>query len=235
MSSRFKMKDLGVLHWFLGTQFKCSDGVIGMNQTRYIQKLLSRFRMTNCKPKATPSVLGLDKVTEAISPELEDPNLYRQIVGSLIYVMTGTTPDLCYIVTNLSQHMSKPKVADLNVAKHVLGYLKGTSEQGLKFRKSENPLSLIGFSDSDWGASISDRRSISGYSFQLSECGPLVSWKSRKQQTVALSTCEAEYIALAETVREGKFLRQLCLDLKVLQESNSVLVNVGNQGAIQLA
>jgi hypothetical protein len=131
--------------------------------------------------------------------------------------------------------MSKPKVADLNVAKHVLRYLKGTSEQGLKFRKSENPLSLIGFSDSDWGASISDRRSISGYSFQLSECGPLVSWKSRKQQTVALSTCEAEYIALAEAVREGKFLRQLCLDLKVLQVSNSILVNVDNQGAIQLA
>ena len=149
--------------------------------------------------------------------------------------MTGTRPDLCYIVTKLSQHMSKPKVADLNVAKHVLRYLKGTSEQGLKFRKSENPLSLIGFSDSDWGASISDRRSISGYSFQLSECGPLVSWKSRKQQTVALSTCEAEYIALAEAVREGKFLRQLCLDLKVLQVSNSVLVNVDNQGAIQLA
>jgi kynurenine formamidase len=63
----------------------------------------------------------------------------------------------------------------------------------------------------------------------------LVSWKSRKQQTVALSTCEAEYIALAEAVREGKFLRQLCLDLKVLQVSNSILVNVDNQGAIQLA
>jgi hypothetical protein len=71
-----------------------------MNQTRYIQKLLSRFRTANCKPKATPSVLGLDKVTETISPELEDPNLYKQIVGSLIYVMTGTRPDLCYIVTN---------------------------------------------------------------------------------------------------------------------------------------
>ena len=94
---------------------------------------------------------------------------------------------------------------------------------------------MIGFSDSDWGGSVSDRKSISGYGFQLSESGPLVSWKSKKQQTVALSTCEAEYIALAETVQEGKILKQLCVDLGILQVSNSILINVDNQGAIKLA
>ena len=156
-------------------------------------------------------------------------------MGSLIYVMTGTRPDLCYIVTRLAQHMSKPTQANLNAAKYALGYLKGTSEQGLRFRKSESPLTLIGYSDSDWGGSTSDRKSISGYSFKLSECGPLVSWKSRKQQTVTLSTCEAECIALAETVQEGKFLRQLCIDLRILQVSNSVSIHADNQGAIKLA
>ena len=84
LSTRFKMKDLGVLHWFLGTEFKHSEGAIKMNQTRYISKLLDKFGMTNCKPKGTPAVLGLDRELEAESPELEDPNLYRQIARSLI-------------------------------------------------------------------------------------------------------------------------------------------------------
>ena len=113
--------------------------------------------------------------------------------------------------------------------------LKGTLDRSLKFRKSECPLELIGFSDSDWGANISDRKSISGYSFQLSEHGPLVSWQSKKQQTVALSTCKAEYIALAGAVQEGKYLRQLCIDFKILKTDSSVSLNVDNQGAIKLA
>ncbi len=101
-------------------------------------------------------------------------------MGSLIYVMTGTRPDLCYIVTKLSQKMSKPTIANLDMAKHVLRYLRGTSEQGLTYRKSNQPLKLNGFSDSDWGASVADRRSITGYNFQLTSTGPLISWKSRK-------------------------------------------------------
>ena len=82
---------------------------------------------------------------------------------------------------------------------------------------------------------MSDRKSISGYGFQLCKTGPLVSWKSKKQQTVALSTCEAEYTALAETVQEGKFLKQLCVDLGIIAVSKSILVNADNQGAIKLA
>ena len=94
-------------------------------------------------------------------------------------------------------------------------------------------MKLTGFCDSDWGASVKDRRSITGYNFQLIENGPLISWKSRKQQTVALSTCEAEYIALANAVQEAKFLKQLCNDMNIMVEN--VLMNVDNQGAINLA
>lgn len=235
LSDKFKMKDLGILHWFLGTEFVCSDGMIEMKQSRYIEKILEKFGMDSCKPKATPAIVGLDKFIDMESPALEDPNLYRQIVGSLIYTMTGTRPDLCHIVTRLSQYMSKPTVATLNAAKHVLRYLKKTSSFSLKFKRVDHPLELIGFSDSDWGGSVSDRKSISGYGFQLCKTGPLVSWKSKKQQTVALSTCEAEYTALAETVQEGKFLKQLCVDLGIIAVSKSILVNADNQGAIKLA
>ena len=159
--------------------------------------------MSDCKPKAIPCVLGTEKVSNVKSPKLSDPKIYSGIVGSLIYVMTGTRPDLCYIVTKLSQKMPEPTEADLIMAKHVLRYLKCTRDLGLTFTKSLSPLTLLkGFCDSDWGASIEDRRSVTGYNFQLSKEGPLISWKSRKQPTVALSTCEAEYIALANAVQE---------------------------------
>ena len=136
-------------------------------------------------------------------------------------------------VTKLSQKMAHPTNADLSMAKHVLRYLKGSRENCLTFGKSESPLNLTGFCDSDWGASVEDRRSITGYNFQLSENGPLISWKSRKQQTVALSTCEAEYISLANAVQEAKFLKQLCQDMNIVIKD--VVINVDNQGAINLA
>ena len=112
------------------------------------------MQTVHCKPKATTAIVGLDKFIDMESPALEDTNLYRQIVGSLIYTMTGTRPDLCHIVTRLSQYMSKPTVATLSAAKHVLRYLKGTSSFSLKFKRVDHPLELIGFSDSDWGGSV---------------------------------------------------------------------------------
>ena len=236
LGNRFKMSDLGELKWFLGAEYKRSKNSIKTNQTRYIQKILSRFKMSDCKPKPTPCVLGIEKVSNIKSPKLSDPRIYREIVGSLIYVMTGTRPDLCYIVTKLSQKMFKPTVADLGTAKHVLRCLKGTQDLGLTFTKSLSPLTLLkGFCDSDWGASIADRRSLTGYNFQLSQHGPLISWKSRKQPTVALSTCEAEYIALANAVQEAKFLMQLCLDMKVGIKEGKSLIMIDNQGAMNLA
>ena len=232
LSNKFKMKDLGPLAWFLGTEFKCSEESIEINQTQYIDKILKKFEMSDCKPKSVPCAPGIEKESEA-SRTLSDPRLYREIVGSLIYVMTGTRPELCYVVTKLSQKMSCPTESDLSMAKHVLRYLKGTRAKGLTFCKSRSALKLVGFCDADWGASVKDRRSITGYNFQLSVNGPLISWKSRKQPTVALSTCEAEYISLANAVQEAKFLKQLCSDMNVVIDN--VLIKVDNQGAINLA
>ena len=234
LSRKFKMKDLGNLSWFLGTSFECNEGSVIMSQKQYVEKILSKFNMADCKPKPIPCVSGAEKESENVdSPLLDDPKLYRAIVGSLIYVMTGTRPDICYAVTKLSQNMAKPTQSDLSMAKNVLRYLKGSIERGLTFQRSELPLKLTGFCDSDWGASVKDRRSITGYSFQLSNNGPIISWKSKKQQTVALSTCEAEYISLENAVQEAKFLKQLCNDMDILIKN--VLINVDNQGTVNLA
>ena len=87
LNEKFKMKDLGVLSWFLGTEFNCSEGVITMSQKQHIGKLLKKFGMTECKPKVTPMVSGQEKFPDTESPELTDPTLYRAIVGSLIYII----------------------------------------------------------------------------------------------------------------------------------------------------
>ena len=231
LCNKFKMKDLKRLSWFLGIEFSFEKDCITMNQTKYLEKMLDRFGMSDCKPKATPCDLSVNKMIDD-SDELSDARLYREIIGSLIYVMTGTRPDLCYVVSKLSQYMAKPSKAHLNLAKHCLRYLKGTLNYSLRFSRSDK-LKLIGFCDADWGAS-EDRFSISGYSFQLSSKGPLISWKSRKQRTVALSSCEAEYVALTDGLQEAKFLRQLFADMTGFDKT-CVTVFADNQGAIALS
>lgn len=141
--------------------------------------------------------------------EITDPKEYREIVGSLIYAMTCTRPDISWIMSKLSQTLANPKMENLVAAKHVLRYLKGTNDYELRFKKNYVMLCLLGFSNSDWASSVEDRSRTTGYCFSLTKEGPIVSWKSKKQPTVALSTCEAEYIGLATTTQESIHLTQL--------------------------
>ena len=104
------------------------------------------------------------------------------MVGSLIYGMTCTRPDLSYVVSKLSQNVSKPTNADVVMLKHVFRYILGTIDHKLNFKKTRNGLLLSGYCDSDWGSSP-DRRSMSGYCFSLNPEGPAISWKTKKQET----------------------------------------------------
>ena len=234
LSERFKMTDLGKISWFLGIEFTQSKGHITMNQSRYIDKILVKFGMEECKKRYTPVENDINKNTHTES-EIINNKLYQEIIGSLVYLMVATRPDLCYTVTKLSQKLSRPTMKDLNRAKQVLRYLKGTKEQKLVFKKSKNPLKLEGFSDSDWG-NDEDRKSISGYCFRLSENGPIISWKSKKQQIVSLSTCEAEFIAITHTTQEALYLTNI---LKTILEpeltKSPVVINCDNQASIVLA
>lgn len=202
MKCQIRMKDLGRISYFLGIDFNQSCGVIKMNQKRYI---LDRFGMKDCKSRTTPCEQDLG----GNHSEIADSKRYREIVGRLIYAMTCTRPDISWIVSKLSQKLSCPSVEDMTAAKHVLRYLKGTINYELCFKKCEEGLNLVAYSDSDWASSLEDRRSTTGYCFSLSKDGPLVSWKSRRQPTVALSTCEAEYIGLSTMTKESLYLTQL--------------------------
>ena len=122
------------------------------------------------------------------------------MVGSLVYAMTCTRPDLSYCITKLSQHLSKPQPSDWIMLKHVFRYIKHTVDYRLTFRKSSTDLRLLAYCDADWATSLDDRHSISGYCISLNEEAAPISWKSRKQASVALSTCEAEYMSLSITL-----------------------------------
>ena len=119
--------------------------------------------------------------------------------------------------------------------KHVMRYLKCTLDYELCYRKYADGLTLIGYSDADWASSTDDRRSTTGYCFSLTKTGPLISWKSRKQRTVALSFCEAEYMALSATVHEGLFLIQLLKDISCGYQFEPPVIFGDNQGALALS
>jgi hypothetical protein len=121
------------------------------------------------------------------SSELIDATLYRQISGSLIY-LTNTRPDICFAVNTLSQFLVEPRHVHLVVAKHVMGYLKGTLDCGLSY-DGDHDFTLSGYTDSDWVGSVSDRKNTSGCCFSLGSA--MISWQSRKQSSIALNTAEA--------------------------------------------
>ena len=233
LSRRFRMKDFGCIKSFLGIDFEFVGQDVKMNQKKYTETILQRFKMDDCNPKQIPCDMNTAKLEfDDDSEMLPDSKPYREIVGSLIYLMTCTRPDICYLVTKLSQHLDKPRVSHFNLAKFVLKYLKGTKETCLTFR-GDTDISLTSFSDSDWGSSI-DRKSITGFCFNLSSNSSFVSWKSKKQQTIALSTCEAEYMAATQAIQEGLFVRQLISDM-LKCEPMPVNLFVDNKGAIDLA
>ncbi|MCW4346512.1 MAG: reverse transcriptase domain-containing protein [Candidatus Thiodiazotropha endolucinida] len=231
LKDKFNMKDLGKLSYFLGIDFKQENGLVKMNQKRYLLKILDRFEMVDCKPRSTPSELKID----CMDSNPVDPRKYREVVGSLIYAMTCTRPDICWVITRLSQYLSKPLQSHWVAIKHVLRYIRGTLDYELCYKKCTDGLALIGYSDADWASSEDDRRSTSGYCFSLTGTGPLISWKSRKQQTVALSSCEAEYVALAAAVQEGLYLKQWFESVEGIVEQGPVLIFEDNQGTIALS
>ena len=232
LSSKFKMKDLGILSTFLGIKFTQSGETITMSQSHYLENVLKTFGMYDCRPRSTPCEQNLSSYAESKNHN-EENRKYRQMVGSLIYAMTCTRPDLAFVVTKLSQHLSCPDAADWAMLKHVFQYVKRTLSHKLMFRKSTTNLRINAFCDADWASSLKDRHSITGYYISLTDVGPPISWKSKKQTSVALSTCEAEYMSLSITCQEVIYLTRLANELLPSHVQPAIIRN-DNQGALSL-
>ncbi|XP_019170539.1 PREDICTED: uncharacterized protein LOC109166104 [Ipomoea nil] len=200
LATTFKVRDLGKPGFFLGIEtIHTSAGMI-LSQRRYMNDLLNRAGMTDCKPLATPA-----STTQAVTPSdelFDNPTQYRRIVGALQY-LTITRPDLSYAVNRLCQFMHSPTVDHWAMVKRVLRYVKGTMDYGLRLSASTST-SVQAYSDSDWAGCPVDRKSTSGYAVFLGT--NLISWLSRKQRTVARSSTEAEYKALADVAAEVRGL-----------------------------
>ena len=160
--------------------------------------------MLDCKAMTTPITTSLKLLNYDTSKDV-DATLYRQIIGSLMY-LTNTRPDICFAVNTLSQYMVNPKHVHLIGAKHVMRYLKGTLDYGLRYTSS-GEIKLHGYADSDWGGNAKDRKSTSGSCFSLGS--GMISWFSRKQTSIALSTAEVEYIAACSAFCKAVWLRKM--------------------------
>ena len=178
------MKDIGLLSYFLVINFEFSESTVHMHQTTYSGRILERFDMQNCSAKSMLCHSSVLKIVTEYSQLLNKGTLYQEIVGNLIYAIICTRPALFYFVWKLAQNLSKPTNANINLARIYAKVHQRHFTEGLVFCKSEHPLELIGYYDSDF-ANSSDRKSLSVF-FSLSNNGPLISWNSKKQQIVAL-------------------------------------------------
>ena len=238
LSNKFSMKDLGEVHYFLGIQVirNRKDRAIWLSQRRYVEQILKTYNLDQSKPVATPLQVG-DKLTKLQEPqsEAEEQEMsaipYGNAVGSLIYAMLGTRPDIAAAVGVCSQYMANPGLQHWKAVKRILRYLQGTLDLGLKLGGKNATASLKGYSDSDWGGSLDDRKSTTGFVFDFG--GP-ISWQSKKQPTVALSSTEAKYMALTQAAKEAIWLQGLLSELGI-KETRPTTILEDNQGCIALA
>lgn len=235
LGSKLEMSDLGELHWLLGIEVKrdYEAQTISLSQRSYIQSIVDRYGLSDAKPLSMPldPHALLDKqqcpsTTEEFAATRDIP--YREAVGSLMYAALGTRPDIAYAVHHLARFGDNPGKAHWEAVKRVIRYLKGTKDLFLVLGGKRED--LVGYTDAD-GMSNEDRHAISGYVFQID--GSTVSWSAKRQDIIALSTTEAEYVATTHAAKEAIWLRSLLSELFGTIDKPTTLYS-DNQSSIAL-
>jgi hypothetical protein len=233
MNEILVMKDLGDVKQYLGLQIERDEnGVFLLHQTNYINKKLREFGLSDSKPSKIPLDPGYQK-QQLQQPDMKDKEVYRQAIGSLLYLATNTRPDIAVSTSILARKVSNPSEADWTETKRVFKYLNYTKDKKLKLGNALqwDDMQLTGYADADWGGDSTERKSNSGYIFKF--LGAPIVWASRKQTLVALSSTEAEYIALSEAAQEAVCLRRLLTDFDQ-QIIGPTVIYEDNQSCIKL-
>ena len=230
MSTKFEMSDLGLLTYYLGIEVLQYNGGIVIKQEGYAKKVLEETHMIECNATQYPMDAGL-QLSKAQEESSVDEKEYRRTIGCLRY-LTHTRPDLSYSVGVLSRYMHEPKTSHLAALKQVLRYIKGSFAYGLNFRRSNERIwTVVGYSDSSHNVDADDGRSTTGHMFYINDC--LITWCSQKQETVALSSCEAEFMAGTEAAKQAIWLQELLAE--VMDDScKRVVIKIDNKSAIAL-
>lgn len=230
LESDFKIKDMGQIKNCLGMNVNVKKDCVTLDQEQFIDNILKRFNMSNCKTSDTPMEVNL-KLEKAVNNKTPETFPYQQLVGSLMYLSVLTRPDITYSVSFMSQYNTCYDDIHWRHLKRLLRYLQKTKNFGLIFRKDCKD--LHGFVDADWASCNIDRRSYTGYCFVLSGC--VISYESRKQRTVALSSTEAEYMALSEACKEAIYLKNLMSELGMYDKNKPLSLYSDSQSSLKLA
>ncbi|GAB2268299.1 hypothetical protein Dimus_038706 [Dionaea muscipula] len=250
---KFEMTDLGLMNHYLGLEVEQKKTGIFMSQRRYIEQVLKEVNLTYCKLVNTPIALGTVFSGSLPGAQLTDATVYRSVVGSLRYIAC-TRPNIVYAVGMVSRYMQRPTTEHWMACKRILRYLKGTLDHGLWYPTvtvatsvivasapnqagscvlyDPEQFTIMGYSDSDWAGDIDERKSTTGWVFMAGTT--TVSWASKKQLIVALSSSKPEYVAAAACVSHAVWLRKLLAELQLKQE-RPMMIHVDNQSAIAIA
>jgi hypothetical protein len=217
LASVFKMKDLNEADTILGIKVKRHSEGYALCQNHYIEKVLLKYKHLNVKEVNTPfdSNYKLVENTGRAIAQLE----FASAIGSMMYAMHCTRPDIAFAVNRLSRYTSNPSAEHWKAIARVLGYLKKTKDLGLYY--SGYPAVLEGYSDANWVTSVGDNKSTSGWIFTLG--GGAISWASKKQSCISHSTMESEFIALASAGKEAEWLRNMLYDIELWPQPMSAI------------
>jgi hypothetical protein len=227
LSSKFDMKDLGAANFIMGMEIKRdhANRKLWLNQRKYVEMILQRFNMHGSKLVKVPIPIGV-KLSADQCPKTQEEEEdmshvpYASVVGSLMYAMVCTRSDIAHAVGVLSRYMSKPVKDHWTAVKRVFRYLRGTTNYGLCYQVRpglDRVVDIHGFVDADWDGYLDRRISTSGYVFNL--FGGEISWMSKRQAIVALSTTKVEYMAATHASKEAVWLKRLCSGIGLVQQA----------------
>jgi hypothetical protein len=238
LNELFDLTDLGEPSKIVGIEISIADDAVTISQPQYVDSLLRKYKMEDANPVSTPLDPNgkLEPNKEQRKPNRS--NDYASLIGSLQFLAIATRPDIAYAVNRLAAYTANPDLQHYGAAKRILRYLKGTKTHGITYRahttRHVGPMDsnlVYGFADASY-ASMEDRKSVSGYVFISN--GGAITWGSKKQTTIALSSTEAEYVALSEAAREAMWLRHLYGELGFIQKEPILLLG-DNDGSIAMA
>ena len=241
LKGAYSVVELGTPKYCLGMKFSYVRETIELSQRAAVDRFLKRFNMEDCKSVSTPmdsNFKSRSRIENSNDPEEQLTNApYRAAIGCLLYLSQCTRPDITHAVAVLARFGANPAERHWIAVKRIFRYLQGTKDYALVFRQPvavpAPSNALVGFSDSSWGDDLDKRRSSGGYIFQL--YGNSITWSSKLQKCIALSSCEAEYVAIASACREGLWMCNLLDSLQLFKDQQIVLHLFGdNQGSLKL-